>query len=212
MVLRTSYVVLGLLALTGVVAATAGGTANPPRARASATCDDYPDQAAAQRAADTRDGDGDGVYCQSLPCPCLSPTGATEESAPVAPRRVGCIKPSGVRNIAFSRRTYPNIRRHFRAALRRGWPRTLVVNRQGAAARRDRLLGGISTRAGYDRDEYPPAMARGRGKGLAGGTHPRGWRGDVRYVASSENRSHGSVLGSRLRRFCDGTRFRYVFR
>jgi hypothetical protein len=130
----------------------------------------------------------------------------------VAPRRAGCIKPSGVRNIAFSRRTYPNIRRHFRAALRRGWPRTLVVNRQGAAARRDRLLGGISTRAGYDRDEYPPAMARGRGKGLAGGTHPRGWRGDVRYVASSENRSHGSVLGSRLRRFCDGTRFRYVFR
>jgi hypothetical protein len=43
MVLRTSYVVLGLLALTGVVAATAGGSANSPRARASATCDDYPD-------------------------------------------------------------------------------------------------------------------------------------------------------------------------
>jgi hypothetical protein len=56
MVLRTSYVVLGLLVLTGVVAATAGGTAKPPRARASATCDDYPNQAAAQRAADTRDG------------------------------------------------------------------------------------------------------------------------------------------------------------
>jgi hypothetical protein len=33
----------------------------------------------------------------------------------------------------------------------------------------------------------------------------------VRYVPSAENRSHGSVLGIKLRRFCDGTRFRYVF-
>ena len=29
--------------------------------------------------------------------------------------------------------------------------------------------------------------------------------------SSAENRSHGSVLGLKLRRFCDGTRFRYVF-
>jgi hypothetical protein len=36
MVLRTSYVVLGILALTGVIAATAGGTREPsarPRLR-----------------------------------------------------------------------------------------------------------------------------------------------------------------------------------
>jgi glycosyltransferase involved in cell wall biosynthesis len=38
-----------------------------------------------------------------------------------------------------------------------------------------------------------------------------GWKADVRYVPSGENRSHGSVLGIQLRRFCDGTRFRYVF-
>jgi len=31
------------------------------------------------------------------------------------------------------------------------------------------------------------------------------------YVRSRENRSHGSALGSKLRRFCNGTRFRYVF-
>ena len=30
-------------------------------------------------------------------------------------------------------------------------------------------------------------------------------------VPSSENRSHGAVLGIKLRRFCEGTRFRYVF-
>ena len=34
---------------------------------------------------------------------------------------------------------------------------------------------------------------------------------DVAYVPSSENRSHGAVLGIKLRRFCEGTRFRYVF-
>ncbi|MCW3047592.1 MAG: hypothetical protein JWO74_1876, partial [Solirubrobacterales bacterium] len=34
---------------------------------------------------------------------------------------------------------------------------------------------------------------------------------DVAYVPSGENRSHGSTMGIKLRRFCNGTRFRYVF-
>ena len=34
----------------------------------------------------------------------------------------------------------------------------------------------------------------------------------VRYVPSSENRSHGASLGNKLAPFCNGTRFRYVFR
>src|SRR5689334_6425155 len=37
------------------------------------TCADYPNQAAAQVAHDTRDADGDGIYCEALPCPCLKP-------------------------------------------------------------------------------------------------------------------------------------------
>ena len=122
-----------------------------------------------------------------------------------------CITSSGVRSISFSATKYPNVRRHFRAALARGWPRTLVVNRQGADARRDRLLRDTDTRPGLDRDEYPPAVGRGRGKGLRRGTSPRGWKADVRFVPSSENRSHGATLGGLLSRFCDGTRFRYVF-
>ena len=112
----------------------------------------------------------------------------------------GCARPSAVQTLSFSRAKYPNIRRHFRAALRRGWPRTLVLNRPGADGRRDRLLDDLPTRNGYDRDEYPPAVARGR------------WKADVRYVPSSENRSHGATMGNELRGFCDGTRFRYVFR
>jgi hypothetical protein len=103
-------------------------------------------------------------------------------------------------------------RRHFRGALRRGWPVRLVVNRPGADDRRDKLLEDIPTRDGFDRDEYPPAVGRGKGKGLERGRNPRGWRADVRYVESSENRSHGASLGAKLRDFCSGTRFRYLFR
>jgi hypothetical protein len=123
-----------------------------------------------------------------------------------------CAKPQRVQRIEFPRAKYPNIRRHFRGALRRGWPRALVLNRTGADARRDRLLAGIPTKDGYDRDEYPPAVGRGRGKGLTKGRHPRGWKADVRYVPSSENRSHGASLGGQLRAYCNGTRFRYAFR
>ena len=36
----------------------------------AATCNDFSNQAAAQRAANTRDPDGDGIYCENLPCPC----------------------------------------------------------------------------------------------------------------------------------------------
>jgi hypothetical protein len=83
-------------------------------------------------------------------------------------------------------------------AGQRGWPRRLVVNRRGADARRERVLRDIPTREGFDRDEYPPAVGRGRGPGLERGRNPRSWKADVRYVPSSENRSHGATLGDRL--------------
>lgn len=44
-----------------------------PAAAQAATCSDYPNQAAAQRAADTLDANGDGIFCNALPCPCLKP-------------------------------------------------------------------------------------------------------------------------------------------
>jgi hypothetical protein len=144
---------------------------------------------------------------------------ASPAMAPVAhasgkktPGTESCSKPGGVQKLIFKRAEYPNIRRHFRAAVRRGWPRRLVINRRGADARRDRLLAHIATRQGYDRDEYPPAALRGKGAGLERGRHPRGWRADVRYVPSSENRSHGASLGAQMSKWCDGTRVRYVFR
>lgn len=209
---------------------------DPPSAHAAAVCADYPNQAAAQRAADTVDADGDGIYCESLPCPCLkpgtpvppvpTPTATPVPTAPPTPTPTAtpapspvpattdtpeCANPSGVQSISFSKSKYPNIKRHAERAIAKGWPSVLVLNRAGADARRDRLLRVWDTRPGKDRDEYPPAVGRGRGKGLTGGSSPRGWKADVAYVPSSENRSHGSRMGIKLRRFCDGTRFRYVF-
>lgn len=154
------------------------------------------------------DSDEDGTADASDDC--VDQASSAADGCPVLARS-RCTRPSGVQNITFSRTKYPHIRSHFLAALRRGWPRTLVLNRPNADARRDRLLRGFSTRGGYDRDEYPPAVGRGRGAGLTRGSAPRGWRADVRLVPNSENRSHGATLGTKLRRFCNGTRFRYVF-
>jgi len=90
-------------------------------------------------------------------------------------------------------------------------PLTAVPLQQRAEHARDRLLEDIPTRDGYDRDEYPPAVGRGKGKDLERGSNPHGWMAHVRYVPSSENRSHGSSMGAQLRRFCNGVQFRYAF-
>jgi hypothetical protein len=207
---RASAVVACLVVAFALLATFEGQPAQ------AATCGEYSNQAAAQHARDTRDGDGDGIYCESLACPCAKPGadaggGGPAPAAPTATNPSGCSRPNAVQNISFSRTKYPNIRRHFLGALRKGWARTLVLNRSGADARRDRLLAGVPTHRGQDRDEYPPAVGRGKGAGLEGGVNPTGWRADVRYVSSGENRAHGSTLGAKLRRFCNGTRFRYVF-
>ncbi|MBJ7244811.1 MAG: hypothetical protein JHD03_08375 [Solirubrobacteraceae bacterium] len=209
----TSTTTATTAATTAAKRSTTEAETAPARGASSGRCSDFSNQADAQRAANTRDADGDGVYCESLPCPCLKkgaskPTGTAAPSNPEA----GCVKPSGVQQVGFSATKYPNIRRHFLDAVSEGWPATLVIDRRGTDARRDRLLPNFATRAGYDRDEYPPAMGRGRGsEGLTRGANPVGWKASVMLVPSSENRSHGSVMGIKLRRFCSGTRFSYRF-
>lgn len=75
-------------ALTAVLLAAA----TAPSAQAK-TCADYPDQASAQRAADTRDADGDGIYCESLPCPCLKPGSSNPAPAPKPKAKSGPARP-----------------------------------------------------------------------------------------------------------------------
>src|SRR4051794_2192592 len=146
---------LGVLTLA-LVATAAGHPVDVTPAQA-ATCSSYSNQAAAQRAHDTRDAAGDGVYSESLPCPCAKGNAGGASRPPVAPSRgttTGCTRPRGVVSIGFSATKYRHTRADVQRALRRGWARVLVLNRPGADARRERLLSGRSTRPGMDRDEY----------------------------------------------------------
>jgi len=108
------------------------------------------------------------------------------------------VRPDKVVSVGISRTRYPAVLAHMRAAIRRGWPRVLTINRSGADQRRDRALAGIPTKPGMDRDEWPMAFAR------------RSWRTDIAYVPSDQNRGAGARIGIKLRRYCDGTRFRVV--
>jgi len=61
---RRQIVALALVVTaTALVLLGASAQAGAPRAQAAAICADYRTQADAQRAADTRDPDGDGIYC-----------------------------------------------------------------------------------------------------------------------------------------------------
>jgi micrococcal nuclease len=62
-----------LVVACSLVAAPAQARSADPPVRAAATCADYDNQRDAQNAADTRDADGDGIYCEALPCPCSRP-------------------------------------------------------------------------------------------------------------------------------------------
>lgn len=56
-----------------------------PSTATAATCTEFPSQAAAQRAANTVDADHDGVFCESLPCPCARPGSTSSPPASSPP-------------------------------------------------------------------------------------------------------------------------------
>jgi hypothetical protein len=92
-----------LLALAAAVVLLAG----VPAGASAATCADYSNQADAQRAQDTRDADGDGIYCESLPCPCLGAGGAgggsTPTPAPAPKPKAAPFRPGA--SVSFGPRT-----------------------------------------------------------------------------------------------------------
>jgi hypothetical protein len=79
---RAIAVAVCLVVSLGVLATFGGQPAH------AATCGSYASQAAAQHAADTRDADGDGIYCESLPCPCAKPAGDSGGSGPTQASRL----------------------------------------------------------------------------------------------------------------------------
>jgi hypothetical protein len=126
-----------------------------------------------------------------------------------------CARRGAVLKLRFSASDYPHVKTHTEAAIRSGWPAIMVLNRAGAYERRERALQGIGAAQRQDRDQYPPAIGRGRPNGnllgLVQGVNPLGWMAHFAVVPSKENRSHGAALGALLSRYCDGTRFRFVF-
>lgn len=97
--------------------------------------------------------------------------------------------------VCVSRSRFGDAAQHVADAQRNGAARMLRVDRTGASARRDGALRHHPARAGFDRDEYPPALSSIR-KGLS-----------VRYVDPSANRALGAYLERQLRGRADGSWF-----
>ena len=87
--------------------------------------------------------------------------------------------------------------RHARNAIQEGCCTTGVVDRAGAEARRKARLQGTTTKPGYDRDEFPPAVVK-----------PDNPEHSVDHVITSHNRRSGARLGQELKGVKDGTRVR----
>jgi hypothetical protein len=149
------------------------------------------------------------VSCASAQTSSAAPTQTTSivssqltakpATSTITATAVACTKTTKVLVIPLTKAKHSGVINHANAAIRlRHYPRIMVLNRVGAAARRTALLKHIPTKPGFDRDEYPPASAR------------KVVKADVAYVNSSQNRSAGAVMGNFLRKYCNGVRFVYA--
>lgn len=108
-----------------------------------------------------------------------------------------------------------DVLRHAWAAIRRGQPETVHIDRADADRHRTQSLRGIPTWGQltaaerrevdpqhpgepHDRDEWPCAACEEGGRGA-----------DIRYIESDQNRSAGSLQGSQLAPYCGGQAWRY---
>lgn len=102
------------------------------------------------------------------------------------------------RVLCYPRAIFPETAASYTTAgARRG--RLLQIDRAGATARRAEALAGVEPRAGFDRDEFPPAFSRQGGAGAL-----------VTYVSPAENRAAGAFFGHSVRDLRDGQRFLFL--
>lgn len=113
-----------------------------------------------------------------------------------------CRRVKGPVSVYLDPKKYPYTVRHAKRSFELGYPRVWHLDRANAERNREENLRGIPTRPGYDRDEAPPAATR---EGADGASH-------VAYVPSADNRGAGSVMGNQLSDYCDGQKFKLVFR
>lgn len=79
-------------------------------------------------------------------------------------------------------------------AIKAGYVNIGTIDRPGASTRRRSHLKGIPTLAGFDRDEFLPAVIKPAGVD----------RVSVKYVPSSDNRSAGTQVQSQINGHRDG--------
>lgn len=102
-----------------------------------------------------------------------------------------------IKKIIVSKKRFPESAKHIEDAQKAGAPKTLTVDRAGAAERRRAALKGKDREVGKDRDEYPPAMTMEGGKGAS-----------VRNVDRPDNRGAGACVGAQCRDVPDGGKIR----
>lgn len=102
-----------------------------------------------------------------------------------------------IKSIVLSKKRYPASAKHIQDAQKAGAPKTLTVDRAGAAERRRAALSGKKTEPGKDRDEYPPAMTKEGGAGAS-----------VRSIPKGDNRGAGACIGAQCRDVPDGGKVR----
>lgn len=104
-----------------------------------------------------------------------------------------------VKKIYISSKKYPQSAKHIKDAQKAGAPKTLTVDRAGAAERRKAALQGKKTEPGKDRDEYPLAMTKEGGKGAS-----------VRNIEKGDNRGSGACIGAQCRGVKDGEKIQVI--
>jgi hypothetical protein len=145
-----------------ILALTPAGSAAAPSAHASATCSEFATQLAAQQAANTSDPDGDGIYCESLSCPCSAAWHAQHDDGDGSSGRYPASSPDPVAGSTDA--PAPGTVRSRVSPLRD--PRglhpglTRIPRSKWAAARR--LIRRVRTansgpHTGYDRDKFGSA-------------------------------------------------------
>lgn len=128
----------------------------------------------------------------SVPQNVAQPTPTPSGQCPTA-------TPSGVPVfiVKLSRARWPETTDHINFARTvKGKPSILTIDRPGKVQRSDEALAGWPIKAGYDRDEYPPAVALEGGRGA-----------DIRYVTPSDNSGAGASMGNQLRPEPNGAKF-----
>src|SRR5215207_1177772 len=144
------------------------------------------------------DRDGDGQVCEHLPAGNDEPD---------------CTKPAKTVKVRLSRRKYPEATLHLEVGWSQGVPKRYTIARGQADENRDAWEPLVPTGVDADgdgkqddRDEVPMAFTKQGGR-----TAPNGRSAShIAYVDMGDNRGAGSSIGGRLRRYCNGSRFRVV--